>query len=175
MESQDMLIEAYEKVFSEVEHVLEGLKPEDLAWQPLPECNSIGWLAWHVPRGQDLAVSFLMKEEQLWISEGWHVKFGRAADPTDSGTGHTLEDIIVFKAPEVKVLVDYHRSVLSRSKKYISTLTGKDLDLVLNLKFLPPLTTVGSFLIMVLADGMHHAGQMGYVRGMRYGIGWQKY
>lgn len=175
MDGHDMLSDAYELVLTNLERMLEGLQPEDLNWQPRPDCNSIGWLAWHIIRGQDAAISFLMREDQLWIKEGWYEKFGRSADPGDGGTGHTTEDVASFKSPDSQVIIDYHRSVMERSKKYFSTLSSQDLDRVLNLKFLPPLTTLGSFLIMMLYDGMHHAGQIGYIRGMRQGIGWQKY
>lgn len=175
METQDLLIDAYEMVFSEMEHTLEGLKPEDLAWQPRPECNSIGWLAWHLSRTHDQAMSFVLKEDQVWIKEGWYEKFNRAADPRDTGMGHAPEDVALFKPPDTGVLLDYHKAVLTRSKKYFRSLTSQDLDRVLNSKYLPPLTTLGTFLIMMLADGMRHSGQMGYVRGLRHGMGWQKY
>lgn len=175
MEICDLLVDAYEMVFAEMEHVLEGLKPEDLAWQPRPDCNSIGWLAWHLTRGHDQAISFLMKEDQVWIKEGWYDKFGRAADPGDTGTGHTPEEAALFKPPDVSVLLDYHRAALDRSKKYFRSLTSQDLDRVVNIKYLPPLTTLGTFLNVMLADGMRHSGQMGYVRGLRQGLGWQKY
>jgi hypothetical protein len=175
MEGHDLLSDAYEQVLVALEQTLEGLKPEDLSWQPRPECNSIGWLAWHLTRGQDSAISFLMREDQLWGREGWHEKFGRPADPRDGGSGHTPEDIASYKSPDIPTIIGYHRAVLARSKKYFATLSSQDLDRVLNLKFLPPLTTLGTFLIMMLSDGMQHAGQMGYVRGMRHGMGWQKY
>jgi hypothetical protein len=175
MESQEVLSDAYGKILAEVEHVLEGLKPEDLSWQPRPECNSIGWLAWHLTRTQDSAISFLMREEQIWIKEGWYEKFGRPADKKDIGGGHTPEDVASFKVPEIPVIIGYHLAVLTRSKNYFATLTNQDLDRVLNVKFLPPLTTIGAFILMMLADGMEHAGQMGYVRGLRHGMGWQKF
>ena len=175
MESLELLSDGFEKVLSEVEHVLEGLEAEDLAWQPRPDCNSIGWLAWHVAREQDSAISFLTKENQLWIKEDWNEKYGRPADPRDTGTGHTIEELGAFRSPGIQVALDYHRAVLARTRKYLGTLASQDLDRVVNLKFLPPLTTVGTFLISIMADGMAHAGQMGYVRGMRHGLGWQKY
>ena len=175
MEVREMLCEAYEKVLMEIEHVLEGLQVEDLDWQPGPECNSIGWLAWHLTRGEDSVIALLMRDEQLWIKDGWHEKFGRSADPGDSGTGHTPGDLAAFRSPDVETLLAYHSSVLERSRKYFTALTNQDLDRVVNLQFLPPLTTTGSLLIMMLADGMQHAGQMGYVRGLRKGLGWQKY
>ena len=175
MDSLELLRDGFEKVLSGVEHVLEGLEAEDLAWQPRPDCNSIGWLAWHLVREQDSAISYLMKAGQIWIAEGWHEKYGRAADPRDIGTGHTVEEAGAFRSPDIPVALDYHRAVLERTKKYLDSLTIQELDRVVNLKYLPPLTTVGTFLITIMADGLEHAGQMGYVRGLHHGIGWQKY
>lgn len=175
MECRDLLTDGYVRVLSEIEHVLEGVRFEDLDWQPCTECNSIGWLIWHLTRTQDSAIAYLMHVEQIWITEMWHSRFGRPADPRDSGTGHTAEDLAAFKSPDSQVLLDYHSAVLDRTRKYLSTLTGDDLDRVINLKYLPPLTTLGSFLIMIMADGLQHAGQAGYVRGIRSGLGWQKY
>lgn len=175
MEWQDLLIEGYDRALAEVEHVLEGLKHEDLIWQPRPDCNSIGWLAWHLARQQDAAIAYLMRQDQLWIKDGWHLKFNRSADPEDSGTGHTPEDVAAFKPPDVQTLIDYHRAVLERSKNYFNTLSSNDLDRVVNIKWLPPLTTLGTYLVIVMAECIQHAGQMGYIRGMRYGMGWQKY
>ena len=175
MESLELLSDAFERVLSEVEHVLEGLKAEDLAWQPRPDCSSIGWLSWHLAREQDSAISYLMKKDQLWIMEGWNERYGRPADPRDIGTGHSLEEAGAFRSPDIQVILDYHRAVLGRIKEYLRSLTSQDLDRVVNVRYLPPLTTVGTFLISIVADGMGHAGQMGYVRGIRQGIGWQKY
>ncbi|MGD0353862.1 MAG: DinB family protein [Dehalococcoidia bacterium] len=175
MDYQNLLSDGYDRALAELEHVLEGLKPEDLNWQPRPDCNSIGWLAWHLTRSQDAALSIAMRQEQLWIKDGWHSRFNRPADPRDMGTGHTPEDVAAFEAPDVETLIGYHRAVLERSKQYFNTLTAEDLDRVLNMKWLPPLTTLGSFLIMIMADSFQHAGQAGYVRGLHEGLGWQKY
>ncbi len=146
MDWRDLLSDGYGRVLTELEHVLEGLKPEDLNWQPRPDCNSIGWLAWHLTRVQDASISFVMRAEQLWIKDNWHSKFDRPADPGDIGTGHTLEMVAAFKSPDAATLIDYHHAVLERSKGYFNTLTSEDLDRVLKMKWLPPLTTLGSFL-----------------------------
>jgi hypothetical protein len=67
--------------------VLKGLTVEDLNTQPAPDCNSIGWLAWHLTRSHDRNMSEVMGEEQLWTAEKWHAKFNRARTPARPAWG----------------------------------------------------------------------------------------
>jgi hypothetical protein len=174
MESHEIISAGYGSVLEALERALDGLTKEDLSWQPRPDCNSIGWLVWHLTRVQDGFIASLMDEEQLWINGGWHAKFGRPPDANDVGFGHTPEDVAKFKSPDTKMLLDYHRAVLERSRRYFATLSAADLDRKLTEPpFLPP--TVGLRIMMMLSDGLQHAGQVAYIRGLRQGKGWQKF
>ena len=174
MECHEMLSVSYVGVLETIERALDGLTKEDLNWQPRPDCNSIGWSIWHLTRVQDSLIASLMGEEQLWIKDGWHTKFGRSSDANDIGFGHTPQDLAKFKSPDVETLLGYHRAVLERSQRYISSLTSTDMDRELKgPPFLPP--KVGLRLIMVLSDSLQHAGQAAYVRGLHQGKGWQKF
>lgn len=175
MEWQDLLSNGFEQAHSLLKNVLQGLNPEDLDWQPKPDCNSIGWLTWHLVRQQDAAISYIMKEKQVWITGGWHEKFNRIADPLDYGTGQTPEQVTAFKSPDVETIIGYSRTVKERTKVYMRTLTATDLDRVFKIPGFEPPPTVGSWLMSVMLDSMQHAGQAAYVRGLRKGIGWQKY
>jgi hypothetical protein len=116
-----------------------------------------------------------MGDDQLWVRDGWHAKFDRPADPGDIGFGHTPEQVSAFKSPDTKTLIEYHRAVLERSKRYFPTLSKADLDRELNEPYFKPLPTVGVRLISIMDDAVIHAGQAAYVRGLRQGKGWQKY
>jgi hypothetical protein len=175
MEWQDLLSDGYGRVQDFLEHVLEGLAQDDLDWQPRSNCNSIGWLAWHLTRQHDAQMSSLMGEDQLWIKEKWHAKFNRPADPSDLGFGHTPEQVTAFKSPDIMTFLDYHRAVFERSKRFFLTLSGTDLDRELDEARFQPLPTVGVRLISIMDDAMIHAGQAAYVRGLRQCKGWQKY
>ena len=70
MEWNDVLADGYGRIVEVLERVLKGLAQDDLNWQPSPDCNSIGWLAWHLTRQQDAQITALMGEEQLWIKDG---------------------------------------------------------------------------------------------------------
>jgi len=175
MEWQDLLIDGYGRIFGVLKHVLKGLNADDLSWKPSPDCNTIGWLVWHLTRVQDGHIADLMGEEQLWTKEGWHTRFDRAADPEDSGFGNSPEQVAVFRVPGTQVLLDYHRAVLDRSKNYFATLSKTDLDRELNEPWYQPLPTVGVRLVSILEDSLQHAGQAAFVRGLLQGKGWQKY
>ena len=175
MEWHDLLSDGYGRVQDSLEHVLGGLTQNDLDWQPHSDCNSIGWLAWHLTRQHDAQMSDLMGKDQLWISEEWYTKFNRPANDKDIGFGHTPEQVAAFKSPEIETLLGYHRTVLERSRHYFLTLSSTDLDRELNEPRFQPLPTVGVRLISILGDAMIHVGQAAYVRGLRQGKGWQKY
>jgi hypothetical protein len=175
VEWHDLLADGYGRVLESLDNVLYGLSEDDLNWQPSHDCNSIGWLAWHLTRQQDAQISALMGEEQLWNKDGWHSKFNRPDDPKDIGFGHTPEQVAAFKSPDVQTLLDYHRAVLERSKRYFLSLTKNDLDRELDEPRFQPLPTVGVRLVSIMDDAVIHAGQAAYVRGLRQGKGWQKY
>jgi hypothetical protein len=55
------------------------------------------------------------------------------------------------------------------------TLTSADLDRVFKAPGFKPDPTVGYWLMSSMLDSIQHAGQAGYVRGLREGKGWQKF
>ena len=175
MEWQDLLADGYGRISEFMESVLSGLNEEDLSWQPCDDSNSIGWLFWHLTRQQDAQIAALMGGEQLWIKDGWHARFNRPSDPGDSGFGHSPEQVSAFEAPDARILVDYQRAVVERSKSYFKTLSKTDLDRKLDEPWFQPLPTVGVRLISILEDSMLHAGQAAHIRGLRQGKGWQRY
>ena len=172
MEWQQLITDGYGRVLEKLEKAVNGLTQDDLNEQPHPDCNSMGWLIWHLTRVQDDHIADLMGEEQLWVRDRWHARFNRPHDPSDTGFGHSSEEVGVFRSPDVKTLLGYHRAVLERSKRYISTLSTADLDRELNEPWFQPLPTVGVRLVSVMSDDLQHAGQVSYIRGLLKGKGW---
>ncbi len=172
MDKKELLIAGFERISGTLERTVEGLTAEDMNYQPKPDCNSMGWLTWHLTRWQDFQASSGVKKEQVWIEDKWYEKFGRPADPADTGMGHKPEDLVNFKSPDAEVLIGYNRAVLERLKEYINSLSDSDLDKVVEgTPFTPP-PTVGLMIIGLWSDGMQHTGQVGYVRGYLQGFGW---
>ena len=172
MDSKGLLLDGYGRISQVLERSLKGLTRDDLKWQPSPDSNNIGWLVWHLTRLQDDHIASLMREEQVWIKDKWHVKFNRPSDPKDRGVGNTPKQVAAFES-DVEILLGYHRAVSERSKCYILTLSDSDLDQELDEPQYQPLPTVGVRLISVLSDNLRHAGQVAFVRGQLQGIGWR--
>ncbi len=172
MEWQELITDGYGRVLEILEKALDGLTLDDLKEQPHPDCNNMGWLTWHLTRVQDDHIADLMGEKQLWIKDKWHARFNRPQDRKDIGFGHSPEDVVAFKSPDVESLLAYHRAVLDRSRRYMSNLSATDLDRELDEPWYQPVPTVGVRLVSVMSDCLQHAGQVSYVRGLLKGKGW---
>ncbi len=175
MDCKEIFINGLEDILGEMEHILSGLTNEDLSWQPRPDCNSIGWLAWHLTRVEDDHIAYIMDKEQLWTKEGWHEKFDRPADAKDRGFGHTPEQVANFKCPDVQTFLDYHKAVFERAKNYLLSRSETDFDRPLDQYWQGIPVKVGWRLTSTLEDCLEHVGQMAYIRGLLQGKGWQKY
>ena len=173
MKWQQFVMEQFLRIEDELGQVLKGLSIDDLNRQPAPDCNSIGWLAWHLTRSHDRNMSELMGEEQLWIAEKWYAKFNRAPDPGETGVGHTTEQAKAFQSPDVAVIMDYHHAILKRIEHYINhQLTEKELDRETYSPTLKNIAPVSGRIKGVIQQGFPHVGQAGYVRGLLKGKGW---
>lgn len=172
MELKELMLDIFARLASELELVLDGLIPGDLNTLPKSDTNSIGWLIWHSARSQDRMNADLFGENQLWVSEKWHLKFNRPPDQKDTGVGHTSEQVTTFHAPDAKTLLDYYHAVSERTREYISTrLTEEDLNRQVWSPTLESKSTVEQRLIGVIYN-FAHIGQAGYVRGFLKGKGW---
>ncbi|SCF28903.1 Uncharacterized damage-inducible protein DinB (forms a four-helix bundle) [Micromonospora viridifaciens] len=165
MDVNDLLTDAYDRLPELVESAVTGLSPEQLRQAPAPGANPVGWLVWHLTRIQDHHVADLLGEEQLWVTGDWAGRLGLTADPGDTGFGHGPEQVAAVRPESGQVLLDYHRAVLDRTRAYLRGLRPADLDQVVDPNWDPPVT-LGVRLLSVLADGLQHAGQAGYVRGL---------
>jgi hypothetical protein len=174
MEWRDLVIDAYGRVSDMLQQALKNVTPADLNKQPRPDCNSMGWIVWHLTRGQDSQISDLSGKTQVWIEQDWHSKFNRSADPSDTGFGDSSEDVKAFKSPEAAVLLGYYNAVLAETRKYLQSLQEADLGRVLDEPYKPP-PTVGVRITSVLADCLGHAGEVDYLRGLLGGKGWLGY
>ena len=174
MKWQQLLMEQFLRISKELEKVLDGLTIDDLNKQPAPDCNSIGWLAWHLIRSHDRNMMELAGEEQLWIKDKWHTKFNRLPDPNETGFRHSFKDVAEFKSPDGSTILEYHHAVIERIANFINNNLSE--SMLGQQSFSPTLqttSTVGVRLLRVLAEGFQHLGQAAYVRGMLKGAGWR--
>ena len=173
MEWQQLITDIFVRMSQRLERVFDGLTVDDLNQSPGADCNSIGWIAWHLTRIQDLIITEIMEEEQLWIKDQWYAKFGRAPDPADTGLGHSSEDVAAFSLPDGKTLLAYHRAVLEQSQRYLKNkLSETDLARKSESATLGSVSSVAARLVAVINDNLQHVGQAAYLRGLLKGRGW---
>ena len=173
MEWQLLISDLFIRIAEELERVLGGLTVDELNQQPRPDCNSIGWLAWHLTRSHDRNMSEIVGKEQLWIRDKWYARFNRAPDPAETGVGHSTEEVATFKAPDSKTILEYHHAILERISDYISnTLSETELDREAYSPTFRNTNTVRRRLLGVISEGFQHVGQAAYVRGLLKGKGW---
>jgi len=164
MTSTEVLADAFERVRDAVHPAVNGLSPEELAFRPDPEANSIAWLVWHLTRIQDDHVAGLDGGKQVWQAGGWAERFALPLDDADTGYGHGPEDVAAVTA-DAHMLLGYFEEVHQRTLRFVGALTEAELDRVVDRNWDPPVT-MSVRLVSVIADDLQHAGQAAYVRGI---------
>lgn len=144
------------------------LTPAELAWQPGPEANPIGWMLWHTIRVEDMWVQFFIQNRpELWEREGWHEKFG--LPPRDNGFGHTPEQVANFPALDLAELLRYAAAVRAATGEYLQELTPEDFDRIPRER--RPNLSVGRIFMQLIGEFYQHQGQIAYLKGLRRGAG----
>ena len=165
MQGTKVLIEAFGRLPELVAGAVEGLSPEQLRQAPAEGANTIGWLVWHLTRVQDSHLTELIGGEEVYASGGWAVLFGLPADSTDTGYGHTPEQVAAVAPETSQALLNYYTAVHERTLDQLRGLSDDDLDRVVDKNWDPPVT-LGVRLVSVYDDDAQHAGQAAYVRGL---------
>jgi len=165
METSELLADAFGRIRDELHEVVEGLDRDGLAFRPDAEANSIAWLAWHLTRVQDDHISEIAGRSQVWVSEGWHDRFDLPADPSNTGYGHTPEQVGALRPEHPQLLIDYHEAVVGGTLEYLATIDAAELDRIIDDSYDPPVS-IGVRLVSVIADDLQHVGQGAYVRGL---------
>jgi uncharacterized damage-inducible protein DinB len=162
--STALFMDAFERVRDGVHPAVNGLTPEELAYRPDGESNSIAWLVWHLTRIQDDHLAALNGGQQAWTTNGWAEKFDLPLDPTDTGYGHGPDEVGLVTA-DAENLLGYYEDVHQKTLAYLHTLSDDELARVIDHNWDPPVT-VSVRLISVIADDLQHVGQAAYVRGI---------
>ena len=128
--------------------------------------NSVGWLVWHISRGQDRNLSELTGSTQLWLADDWATRFNRPADPSDTGFGHSPEQAAAFRTPALDLLLAYHDATHGIAEKYLASAPDDDLTRLVVSPTLNNTHTVEERLTGQLQDSSAHAGQIALIRGL---------
>jgi hypothetical protein len=168
MDIGSFLLELYGRIPPLAADAIEGLTAEDLAWAPAPGANPIGWLVWHLSRVEDHHVAELLDEPQIWASGTWAESCGLEPDPSNTGYGHSPDQVRAVRPDGPDALFGYLREVDVRTSRFLETVTAADLDRVVDRRWDRPVT-LGVRLVSVADDCLQHAGQAAYVRGLLQG------
>lgn len=160
----DLLADTFGRIRGVVHDVSRGLTGDQLAFRPAGQANSIAWLVWHLTRIQDDHVSAVAGTEQAWIAQGWADRFGLPYLPTDTGYGHSSEQVAACRVP-AELLTGYHDAVYRNSVSYVQGLAEPELDRIVDRAWSPPVT-LGVRLVSVISDDLQHAGQAAYLHGL---------
>jgi len=163
MLTNDLIIDAFERIKEEVHNVAEGLSVDELTFRPAASANSIAWIIWHLTRIQDDHIAGLAQTEQVW-KKGWSEVFALPFKEYATGYGQSTEEVAAVKA-SAKLLLGYHDAVQTVTVKYISGLTNDDYKKIIDKHWDPPVTEAVR-LISIISDDLQHAGQAAYIRGL---------
>jgi uncharacterized damage-inducible protein DinB len=161
----DVLTDSFERVREAVHEVTDNLSPEEILFQVDEGSNSIGWLVWHLTRIEDDHVAAVAGRDQDWIAHGWADRFGLPYEKQAHGYGHSPADVAAFSVGSAELLVGYHDAVHARTLDYVSGLSDADLARVVDTRWDPPVT-LSVRLVSVISDGLQHAGQAAFIRGI---------
>lgn len=165
MDVAALLLELYGRIPPLAREAIDGLDADDLTWQPGPGANTIAWLVWHSARVQDHHIAELIDADQLWVTGEWASAFGLDADPSNTGYGHTLEEMSAVRPRSGEALLDYLAATQERAASFIAGLDPMRLDDIVDRRWDPPVS-LGVRLISIADDCLQHVGQAAYVRGL---------
>jgi len=160
-----LLLELYGRIPPLARHAVDGVELDQLTERPAPGANTIAWLVWHLTRVQDHHVAELLNTDQLWVTGDWAEQFGLDADPSNTGYGHTADEVAAVRPERPEVLLEYLDAVDARTRTMLGDLADADLDRIVDRRWDPPVT-LGVRLVSVADDGLKHAGQAAYIRGL---------
>lgn len=164
MNHRELLLEAFGRIDTHVDEILDRLPSESLHVVIVPGTNPIGWLLWHLVRQWDVQLAAAFGTTQVWVDGDWATHFDTDPSPSNLGYGHTAEQVAAFHVAAAEDLRGYERAVAERTRELLRDLDADALDRIIDRRWDPPVT-LGVRLVSVVDDAVQHAGQAKYLRG----------
>jgi hypothetical protein len=165
MTTAELLSDAFGRIREVVHDVCDGVTAEEFLARPVPDCNSIAWLIWHLSRIQDDHVAGVAGVEQVWTADGWAGKFALPFADSETGYGDTPEQVAAVAVTSAGLLTGYYDAVHAQTLSFVAGITDSDLERIVDANWDPPVT-LGVRLVSVISDDLQHAGQAAYVKGL---------
>lgn len=141
----------------------EGLTQEKVLWRPSQNANNIGFILWHLARGEDERINELNgSKTTLWESEGWYKKFGQPITSPDPGDRMGFHALAI---PDMGTLIGYLNASHAQTDRYVAQLDESDLDTIPDPA--TPDITVASRLRHTVTHRNNHHGQIDFLRGLQ--------
>lgn len=162
MDTVSFISDCLEQVRIRLLGTCEGMNQEEVLWRPEPYANNIGFVLWHVTRAEDNLVMRLENGHALWVTGGWHEKFGQPVNAPDPGDRMGLRALAI---PGLPVLLGYSQAVGEQTRRLLGELTVDRLDQPIGPS--QPGQTVTANLRHLITHRNNHHGQMDYIRGLQ--------
>ena len=163
MDAVTFVSDALRQVQLRLLETCQGLTQDQVLWRPSPHANNIGFILWHLTRGEDDVISDLgTPGPGLWVSQRWHEKFNQPVEAPDPGDRMALQSLSI---PDLEVLLGYSKAVHQRSLYFLSSLAWEMLDRSNDPTRSEP--TVAAALRHLITHKNNHHGQIDYIRGLQ--------
>ena len=135
MTDVELLVDWLNDLGSYVHRALDKIPPEQLAWQPDAEANSIGVTVWHMARWLDIlsvvAIDNRGAEQELWFTRGWAEKTkydprGIGANGLGAVTGYSHAEVKAIPVLSAEDLRAYYDQVSDAVKPKLTQLNAND-------------------------------------------------
>lgn len=175
MDLKTFIADTLEECKRRLYRTLRGLTPEELAWRPGAEANSIGFLVWHIARVEDRWLArFPQAGTEVWIRDGWAQRCG--LPDGDTGVGYTAEQVTHFRMPPLAEVQAYFDAVRQETLAYLQCLDASDLEVApkrspfAEVGVLPDDFTIGRMFRQLIGEENQHLGHVAYLRGLQRGL-----
>jgi len=147
--------------------VVKDLTQLELGFCPKPDCNSIGFLYFHMARFEDgFMLGRILGKKSLWETQKWYEKMNMPLE--ENAGGYTEEKLAKFIVPDIKVLQAYYEAVRAELIQALKLMDSSQLDSIIKVPWGE--TTAGGMLAMAIVHQGEHAGEMSYIRGLQKGM-----
>lgn len=171
MDSREYIRQQLERTRKSTLAMVEGLRDEQLTWQPAPDANHIGFLLFHTFRAEDRYFNRWLAGDgtEVWEREGWSQRWPLPDRPDPSqawwvGNSWTPEEMHNWSPPPLAELLEYGAAVRAAGMETLRTLDMTRLPE--SLRPDRPEFTVAYYLQQAVIHEAQHQGQIEYIVGL---------
>lgn len=156
------------------ELLVQGLTPEQLAWQPDGHDTSIAFAIWHAYRAEDdLLHGIVMQQPSVFASQGWAERLPVAqTGATPFGNGLSREQIGALRL-DINTLLAYVKAVGDSTIAYLDAISDEEAAAEVKLPFftgvyptMDVLSKAETIAFFAIGHTSEHLGEVQFVKGL---------